>query len=133
MNAFKTYFLNVLQKKYFSISGRANRKQYWLFILFSFIIHILLIIASIFSELFISIIDPSGFVSFYFAILSAVLEIALNIALFLPSVTIGIRRLHDIDWSGWWMLLFLIPFIGGIMLFILMLIPGTEGENRFGK
>ena len=62
----------------------------------------------------------------------SVLFILFNLAILLPNLAISVRRLHDIDRSGWWILIALIPFIGGIVLLIFDLLPGTPQENRFG-
>ena len=50
-----------------------------------------------------------------------------------PSLAVSIRRLHDIDRSGWWSLLIVIPFLGTIWLLVLFCLKGTPGENRFGE
>jgi uncharacterized membrane protein YhaH (DUF805 family) len=55
-----------------------------------------------------------------------------NLAVLLPGIAIGVRRLHDLDRSGWWLLIFLIPLIGPIILLIWFCTKGTEGPNRFG-
>jgi len=55
------------------------------------------------------------------------------LATLVPSIAVAVRRFHDQDKSGWMYLLSLIPYAGGIILFIFMLLPGTDGENRFGS
>jgi uncharacterized membrane protein YhaH (DUF805 family) len=55
-----------------------------------------------------------------------------SLALFLPGLAVSVRRLHDTDRSGWWVLLFLIPLIGAIVLLIWYCSRGTPGGNRFG-
>ena len=55
------------------------------------------------------------------------------LANFLPSLAVTVRRLHDTNRSGWWVLITLIPYIGGIILLILLCLKGTEGDNRFGE
>jgi len=54
------------------------------------------------------------------------------VVLFLPGLALGIRRLHDLDRNGWWILLALIPIVGLIILIIWFCTKGTEGPNRFG-
>lgn len=54
------------------------------------------------------------------------------LALFIPSIAVAIRRLHDIGKSGWMLLLALIPIIGGIWLLVLMIKEGVRGENQYG-
>ena len=55
-----------------------------------------------------------------------------TLALLLPGLAVGIRRLHDIGRSGWWILIALVPFIGAIVLLVFALQP-SEGPNRFGE
>jgi uncharacterized membrane protein YhaH (DUF805 family) len=55
-----------------------------------------------------------------------------GLALFIPSLAVTVRRLHDQDKSGWLVLLPLIPLVGGIILLVFMLLEGTQGPNRFG-
>ena len=50
----------------------------------------------------------------------------------LPSIAVAVRRLHDTDRSGWWILLGFIPIIGGIVLLVFYVLEGTQGPNRFG-
>lgn len=55
-----------------------------------------------------------------------------SLAVFIPNLAVSVRRLHDSDRSGWWILIAFVPFIGGIWLLVLYLIGGTPGPNRFG-
>ena len=55
-----------------------------------------------------------------------------SLAVLLPAICVAIRRLHDRDMSGWWVLLNLIPLIGFLILFVIYALPGTSGPNRFG-
>ena len=103
-------------RKYAVFSGRALRSEYWFWVLFQ----VLLIIA-------LSIVD--GLV---FGRPGGVLSSIASLALLLPSLAVGARRLHDIDKSGWWLLIGLIPFIGAIVLIVFFCQQGTEGPNRFG-
>jgi uncharacterized membrane protein YhaH (DUF805 family) len=61
-----------------------------------------------------------------------ILEGIFFLATFLPGLSISVRRLHDLDRSGWWILLDLIPLVGGIILIIWFCMKGTDGPNRFG-
>ena len=56
-----------------------------------------------------------------------------SLAVLLPSLAVGVRRLHDTDRSGWWLLIGLVPLIGFIVLIVFFVQKGTEKENRFGK
>lgn len=55
-----------------------------------------------------------------------------ELAVFIPSLAVAVRRLHDTDRRGWWLLLLLIPVIGWIILFVFLVLRGQEGDNRFG-
>jgi uncharacterized membrane protein YhaH (DUF805 family) len=60
------------------------------------------------------------------------LNLIVALATLLPSIAAGVRRLHDIDRSGWWLLIGLVPLIGFIVLIVFLTKRGTEGQNRFG-
>lgn len=62
----------------------------------------------------------------------SVIDIILYIGLFLTSLSLTVRRLHDTDRSGWWYLITLMPFVGGIVLLVFTLLEGTPEPNRFG-
>jgi uncharacterized membrane protein YhaH (DUF805 family) len=99
--------------KYIDIEGRAARSEYWWFALFGII---LTIVASVIDAVI-------GLPIFYFIA---------SLAILAPSIAVSVRRLHDRDMVGWWILLFLVPFIGAIALLILFVMRGTDGPNRFG-
>ncbi len=105
-------------KHYFNFSGRARRKEYWLFILAYIIV---LIVAGVIDTI-------SGFGG---GAVGPIYIIAV-LALIIPSLAVSARRLHDTNRSGWWLLLYLLPGIGSIILFIFFCLKGTDGENRFG-
>jgi uncharacterized membrane protein YhaH (DUF805 family) len=54
------------------------------------------------------------------------------LGLLLPSLAVGVRRLHDTNRSGWWLLISLVPILGGIVCFVFMVLPGTRGPNKYG-
>jgi uncharacterized membrane protein YhaH (DUF805 family) len=99
---------------YVGFSGRAVRSEYWYWILFVII-----------AEIVTSIID--------YAIGAQVTTGLFGLVTFLPSLAVAIRRLHDTDRTGWWILLGLIPLIGWIILLIWYCSRGTPGPNRFGS
>lgn len=105
--------------QYADFKGRARRKEYWLFTLFIIIVSLVL-----------SFIDHTA--GFTLGSNTGVLGFIFYLAIFVPSLAVGVRRLHDIDKSGWFILLGFIPLIGAIALIILMCLPGTQGDNRFG-
>lgn len=114
---FKQAVITCLKEKYFSIEGRASRSQYWYF----WLLYVLVTIA-------LAPVDALLFSLGGFGPLSALF----NLAMFIPFITVAVRRLHDRDLSGWWMLLMLVPVIGSIALLILYVLPGTDGPNQFG-
>lgn len=106
------YFTNAIMQHYADFTGRATRKEYWMYILFYIIFYIVL-----------SIIDASlGIVG---------LSTLFSLALLVPSISIVARRLHDTGRSGWWQLLGLIPLIGGIVLLI-FLVQDSHEDNNYG-
>jgi uncharacterized membrane protein YhaH (DUF805 family) len=102
-------------QKYAVFSGRAIRSEYWFFVLFEILVLVAL-----------SIVD--GLVFGTPGLLSSIG----SLALFLPALAVGVRRLHDIDKSGWWILIGLIPLVGPIVLIVFFVQQGTPGANRFG-
>jgi uncharacterized membrane protein YhaH (DUF805 family) len=106
------WYLEVL-KKYAAFSGRARRREFWYFVLFNFIIIIIL-----------SIIDQ--------AIGSAILSTIYSLAVLIPSIAVTVRRLHDTNRTGWWVLIGLIPIIGFIVLLIFTVQDSQKGENQYG-
>ena len=116
------WYLKVMRDNYANFNGRARRKEYWMFTLF-FLLFALL----------------AGFV---IGILSAVGETVAMIAIILavvwylthlvPSLAVTVRRLHDTGKSGWFYLLAIIPYIGGLIIFIFTVIEGDKGDNKYG-
>jgi len=102
-------------RKYVTFQGRARRAELWYFALFQLI---LFAIALIFE--------------FIHTGLGQTLYTLLAIALFLPNIAVGIRRLHDIDRSGWWILIDFVPLAGPIILLVWYCTAGTPGPNQFG-
>lgn len=101
---------------YVKFDGRAPRSEYWWFWLFG---AILLLIAN---AIELSMLNKHD-----------TLEILVNLAIFLPALSVSVRRLHDLNKSGWWYLIIFIPLIGAIVLIIWFLMRGTVGTNDFGE
>ncbi|KRA65018.1 hypothetical protein ASD79_18970 [Caulobacter sp. Root655] len=112
-------------KKFADFQGRARRSEYWLFSLFCFgvgvVIGILRVATGGMESLESGRMDALGIVNLLF-----------SLAVLVPSLAVGFRRLHDTDRSAWWILIVLIPLIGWITLIVFYLLPGTTGPNRFG-
>jgi uncharacterized membrane protein YhaH (DUF805 family) len=113
------WYLEVL-RKYLVFGGRARRKEYWFFVLFNIIIAMILAII----DSTIGTLNPETRVGLFSGIYS--------LAVLIPSFAVAIRRLHDTDRSGWWLLIGLVPGIGGLVLLVFFVLDGTPGSNQFG-
>jgi len=109
--------------------GRARRKEYWSFILFTWLI---LVAAVALLVVPLAAAERQGGVSDALYVTVALICLAFLLVFLVPSITVLIRRLHDIGMSGWFALFSIIPYLGGLFVFIVALIPSQEGENRFG-
>jgi uncharacterized membrane protein YhaH (DUF805 family) len=119
-------------RRYAVCSGRAPRMEYWSWLCLQLVVLALLIAVDIGAGLGGSIVasGKSGGAAYFMPGLLGWLLLAF---LFIPNVAVGVRRLHDLDLSGWLMLIGLIPFFGGIVLLYMFAQPGVIGENRFGE
>lgn len=114
-NGFNTYFVEYLKNNYAKFDGRVTRRQYWMFTLYSMLV-------SIAMNIVIAILPFLAIVSLLYAI-----------ALIVPSIGLGIRRLHDLNLSGWFFLIAFVPVLGGLALLFLFCMPGDAEENKFGS
>lgn len=112
------WYVEVL-KKYAVFDGRAHRTEFWMFVLVSVIISIVL-----------GVID--GIIGTYGAA-GGLLQGIYSLAVLLPSLGVGARRLHDIGRSGWWLLLGLIPLVGIIILIVWWAQEGDAQPNQYGS
>jgi len=117
--SFSTAISTVLSN-YANFRGRATRSEYWYWSLFYIILEAVMMAVNGVAR-HIPLID---------LVVSAGVFVII-VALFIPTLAVGIRRLHDIDRSAWWLLIGLIPF-GGLVLLVFFCLPGTPGANRFG-
>jgi len=113
------WYLKVL-KQYADFSGRARRKEYWMFALFNVIF---IIVAMILDNILGTTTGGLPYGVFYFLYV---------LAIFIPGLAVSVRRLHDVGKSGWMYLIILIPLIGAIWLFVLMVTDSNPGENNYG-
>lgn len=118
------WYIKVL-KQYADFSGRARRKEYWMF----FLINLLISFAIGFVSGFITGINPESTM----ASATIILPIAYSLAVFIPSIAVGVRRLHDTNRSGWWLLISLVPVIGAIILIIFLVQDSQPGSNQYGE
>jgi uncharacterized membrane protein YhaH (DUF805 family) len=118
-------------RRYADFSGRSQRKEYWMFALLSAIVTIV-VLALIFAGM--PKMDEYGNpgnpgMMMY---VGGGLLVLFGLGSIVPSIAVQVRRFHDQDKSGWFVLLGLIPYVGGIVVFVFMCLDGTHGTNRFG-
>ncbi|WP_261817199.1 DUF805 domain-containing protein [Vibrio gallicus] len=107
-------------KKYATFSGRARRKEFWYF----FLINMLVGFSLAFADQLMGNLNPEtgrGLLSGIYTLF-----------MFIPYIAVGVRRLHDTNRSGWWMLIVLIPIIGIIALLIFMALDSDSDSNQYG-
>jgi uncharacterized membrane protein YhaH (DUF805 family) len=106
------WYLKVL-RQYVDFAGRARRKEYWMFTLVSVIISLML-----------GILDGARG--------TAIPGLLYGLAVLLPGLAVGVRRLHDTGRSAWWLLLCLIPLVGGIVVIVFVATDGERQSNAYG-
>jgi len=116
------WYIDVL-KKYAVFDGRARRKEYWMFVLFNVIASIILSIL----DKILGLDFGSGSTSS-----SGWLSTIYSLAVLLPTIGVAIRRMHDTNRSGWWILINLVPCIGWIWFIVLAAEEGVAGDNQYG-
>jgi uncharacterized membrane protein YhaH (DUF805 family) len=104
----------VVVEKFARFVGRASRAEYWWFFLANLIIVLVL--------------GALSRATVVFTIIYAIY----GLALIIPSIAVGVRRLHDTSRSGWWILIGLVPIVGFIILIVFFALDGDPGPNRFG-
>ena len=131
--------IRTVWSKYAVFQGRARRSEYWWWTLFTVIISV--ICSALMAATGPSVVNivvngtnvvptqsqPPG-VGYWIAV---ALTVIVSLALVLPSLAVTVRRLHDTDRSGWWVLLSLIP-VGDIVVLVFLCLAGTVGDNRYG-
>ena len=114
------WFLEALTAKYATFDGRARRKEYWYFVLFYCLAMVALVIVDGITG---TLEEEAGV-----GLLSGLFVLATLI----PTLAVTVRRLHDTNRSGWWILINIIPIIGGIVLLVFTVQDSQPGGNRFG-
>jgi uncharacterized membrane protein YhaH (DUF805 family) len=114
-------------KRYADFTGRSRRMEYWMFSL-GLAIAVLLFVFVVFALVDVTETRDSPAA----IILFAGLGILAWLAIIVPSFAVSVRRFHDQDLSGWFVLLGFIPYIGGLVMIVFMCLPGTKGDNRYG-
>ncbi len=114
-------WMKLALSRYSDFSGRSRRMEYWMFV-------ILQIGVSIVTSLIDNIIGLGGIVFGAYGPLTLIVSLVLIV----PAIAVGVRRLHDRDMSGWFLLLGLVPIVGGLILLVIFLLEGTQGSNKYG-
>lgn len=113
------YYLHVL-RNFSSFSTRARRKEYWMFVLVNLGISIgLMALDNVFGLT-------------YTGASSGPLTSLYSLVVLVPSIAVAVRRLHDINKPGWWLLVAFVPVLGALYLLYLFCQEGTRGENEYG-
>ncbi len=115
--------------KYVTFSGRAQRSEFWWWALFVWVTQ--LVLSFVDSALFGTVTTTEA--GFEASTNTPVLTGLFSLAVFLPTISVTVRRLHDTDRSGWWYWLALVPLIGIIVLIVWWATKGTDGPNRYGE
>jgi uncharacterized membrane protein YhaH (DUF805 family) len=105
--------------RYFDFQGRSTRSEYWLFVLFVFIVAFVLSMLRVVGQ------------GTALGSIGAILYGLFVLASLIPNLAVGVRRLHDTNRSGWLLLLGLIPLVGLVLIYFFVQ-PGTKGPNKFG-
>ncbi|MBA5628744.1 DUF805 domain-containing protein [Moheibacter sp. BDHS18] len=121
------WYKKVLFENYANFSGRARRSEYWYFTLTNFIITLVLYIPMVASIGLSQNQEPGAM----FWLLYGILMIY-GLATFIPSLAVAVRRLHDIGKSGWYLLFYLIPLVGPILLLVWFFTEGEGNTNQWG-
>jgi uncharacterized membrane protein YhaH (DUF805 family) len=108
------YWKRVVLERYAQFTGRAARPEFWWYFLANLIISIVFNILVRVSGIF------------------WILDVIYILAVLIPGLAVGVRRLHDTDKSGWWLLIALVPLVGIIVLLVFFATEGTRGPNRYG-
>ncbi len=112
-------------KRYADFQGRSQRQEYWMFVLGVVIVEVILF--GLYAVLGGMTGNAGGI-----ALLPMILLVIFGLGIIVPAIAVQVRRFHDQDKSGWFVLLGLIPYVGGLIVLVFMCLPGTPGPNRFG-
>jgi uncharacterized membrane protein YhaH (DUF805 family) len=126
-DGFFTYFLRAMSKNYFQFYGRARRAEYWGYTLFLVLSLVVLFVVDALISAFFFNNSASGDPAFW-----PILTVLFYLFNIIPSIAITVRRLHDQDMTGWLYLINFIPYIGGIIIFILMFFDSRPNPNKHG-
>ncbi len=122
MNAIIENFKNIITNKYALFTGRANKSEFWQYVL------VFIVISASFSVLM-SLFGGVKILRMIFMLLNVIVSLALLV----PSIAVSVRRMHDIGKSGKWVLINLIPILGSIWFIVLAIKESESGTNQFEK
>jgi uncharacterized membrane protein YhaH (DUF805 family) len=114
------WFLDVLKNKYATFDGRARRSEYWYFVLF----YVLILVGLTFVDGLIGTLNEEAGIG--------VLGVLFALGTMVPGLAVTVRRLHDINRSGWWVLIGIIPLIGDLVLIVFAVQDSQPGANKYG-
>ena len=124
------WYLKVMRDNYTNFSGRARRKEYWMFTLVYVIILIgCTVLDNVLGTVFMMDAGPLGEISMGYGWAYTICVLIH----FIPGLALAVRRLHDVGKSGWFYLIFLIPFIGAVWLLVLFCLEGKKEDNKYGS
>jgi hypothetical protein len=116
-------------RQYADFSDRASRQEFWMFVLFNLLFAMAwAFVAGLLTGLLGGSFNQESRLMFMYKLIAIYYAVTT-----VPAMAVGVRRLHDTGRSGWWMLVSLIPFVGGIWLIVLMCLDGSAGDNRYGS
>ena len=116
-------------RQYADFSGRASRQEFWMFVLFNLLFAMAwAFVAGLLTGLFGDSFDQESRLIFMYKLIAIYYAVTA-----VPAMAVGVRRLHDTGRSGWWMLIGLVPLVGGIWLIVLMCSDDNPGDNRYGS
>lgn len=119
-------------RRYAEFSGRSRRREYWNFVLFNLVLSMVYgaVFGIVMLLLYLADMSEDGMMTICYILL--VPAILYELWAFIPGLAVTVRRLHDLDRSGWFLLLGLIPLVGPIVLIVWYCTEGTRGPNRYG-
>jgi uncharacterized membrane protein YhaH (DUF805 family) len=117
-------------KKYSDFSGRASRLEYWSFYLFHTLASLALVVVGMLGVGIAGLLGKG--LATAVGVLVGLAFVVFAIGSIVPFIAVGVRRMHDQNLSGWFLLISFIPFVGGLAVIVMLCLPGTVGDNKYG-
>ncbi len=121
------YFKRCVTAKYATFAGRARRKEYWSFVLFALIGAVVLGGTGFAIDAAMGVLDNGDAPYFTMGLVGV-----FWLVLFIPSLAVTVRRIHDLGLSGWFYLLIFLPYVGSLIIFVFTVMPTQKNENKWG-